>query len=172
MKYQSIFFPEELNSQLALAGQHQTTQVSAGETHTALLRSDGSAVACGCSIVGCHEGHCDIPPLSLGERYIHHVSLDSNRVLQLEFLCEDDALTLICSNLAGEEELHMTVHGSDLAWETHKRIAREMKLDLQTLRLTLPDGQLLHHYCRANPVATVADISEHSNVGTKLLPNG
>ena len=146
-----------------------SNQVSAGETHTALLRSDGSAVACGCSIIGCHEGHCDIPPLSFGERYIHHVSLDSNRVLQLEFLCEDDALTLICSNLAGEEELRMTVHGSDLAWESHKRIAREMKLDLQTLRLTLPDGQLLHHYCRANPVATVADVSEQRNPGTKLL---
>ena len=38
-------------------------------------------------------------------------------------------------------------------------IAREMKINLQRLRIVLPDGQLLAHFCRANPEATMATLA-------------
>jgi len=46
--------------------------------------------------------------------------------------------------LAGEERLRATTQGIDAAWETHKRIAREMNVNLPNLLFVLPDGQLLH----------------------------
>ncbi|CAK0799045.1 unnamed protein product [Prorocentrum cordatum] len=42
------------------------TQVAAGERHTVLLRSDGTAVACG----GNHVGQCDLPALPAGLTYM------------------------------------------------------------------------------------------------------
>ena len=81
-------------------------------------------------------------------------------VLQLEFFCEDEVLVLTCSGLTGEELLRLNASGSDLAWNTHKHIARELNLCLQDLRLVLPNGELLASVCRANPVVTLADVSE------------
>jgi hypothetical protein len=51
---------------------------------------------------------------------------------------------LICSTLSGEERFRLTVEGVDSAWETHKRIAREMNVNLPNLLFVLPDVQLLH----------------------------
>ena len=81
-------------------------------------------------------------------------------VLQLEVALAGDDVTLICSDLAGKEVLRLDAAGSDLCWESHKRIAREMKIDLQRVRIVLPDGQLFAHFCRANPGATMATIAE------------
>ena len=57
------------------------TQVSAGEGHSVLLRSDGNAVACGMN----DGGQCDILPLEEGMRYtqvsaggLHSVLLQSD----------------------------------------------------------------------------------------------
>mmetsp|Transcript_74294 Transcript_74294/g.207586 ORF Transcript_74294/g.207586 Transcript_74294/m.207586 type:complete len:168 (+) Transcript_74294:62-565(+) len=39
---------------------------AAGETHTVLLRSDGTAVACGDN----RDAQCDLPPLGAGQTYV------------------------------------------------------------------------------------------------------
>jgi hypothetical protein len=134
-------------------------QVAAGDDHTVLLRSDGSAVACG------HHGsgRCQIPPLGPGDLYVADMSWGErgSRVVQLDFASEDDTLLLICSDLAGKEVLRLNAAGSDLCCETHKRIAREMKINLQRVRIVLPDGQLLASFCRKNPEVTMADAAKH-----------
>eukprot|EP00438_Fugacium_kawagutii_P019760 Skav207142 [mRNA] locus=scaffold2681:133303:133593:- [translate_table: standard] len=81
-------------------------------------------------------------------------------VVQLDLDCGADAFTIICSNLAGEEQLHLNVRGSVLAWEIHKRLAVELNTNLQSLRVVLPDGQLLAKVCHANPGATVASVTQ------------
>ena len=70
-------------------------------------------------------------------------------------MSEDDAVELICSSLAGLERCRLTVHGVELAWESHI-FAREMNAKLPNLQLVLPDGQLLAKICQANPEASVA----------------
>jgi hypothetical protein len=65
-----------------------------------------------------------------------------------------------CSGLTGEELLRLKVLPSDPAWEMHKRIARELQVILQSLRVVLPDGQLLAEFCRTHPQATIATIEE------------
>lgn len=84
--------------------------------------------------------------------------LGGDRVLQLDFI--SDTLTLICSNMTGKEVLRLNVRGSDLLWETHKRIARAMKVNLQCLRVVLPNGDLLANFCRANLMATVDTVTD------------
>ena len=175
-------------------------QVSAGVSHTALLRSDGNAVTCGCnddgqcnipsleegmsytrvlaggyhtvlprsdgSVVVCgrnSSGQCNIPPLQPGQFYT--ASSGREHIFQLDFVREDDAIMLTCSDLAGHEALRLKALGGDLAWETHRRIAQELSISLPSLQLVLPDGDLLGSVCRANPLATIADVSENKQVG-------
>jgi hypothetical protein len=71
-----------------------------------------------------------------------------------------DAVTLICSTLVGEERYRLIARGVDSAWETHKRIACELNVNLSNLQLILPDGQLLAKICRTNPGASVAEVSQ------------
>ncbi|CAK9056746.1 unnamed protein product [Durusdinium trenchii] len=170
------------------------TQVSAGHAHSVLLRSDGSAVACGTNDVG----QCDIQPLEEGVCYtqvsaghVHSVLLQSdgsgvafgdNRfgtcsfpsvettgccylvdcgkdyILQVGVAFKDDAAVLTCCDLAGQEVLRVRASESDLAWDTHKRIASDLQVGLPNLRLVLPDGRLLASICRTNPLATIADL--------------
>ena len=131
------------------------TQVLAGGARTVLLRSDGTAVACGLNDCG----QCNILPLEPGQFYT--ASSGKEFVFQLDFAREDDAIMLSCSSLAGHEVLRLKALGGDLAWETHRRIAQELSISLPSLRLVLPDGALLASVCRANPLATIADVSEH-----------
>ena len=135
---------------------HTYTQVSAGSSHTVLLRSDGRAVACGLNA----DGQCNIPTLYPGTWYAADVSVGRNLVLQLDCSCQADAMLLTFSGLTGEEVMHLNASPSDPAWNTQKRIAHELKVPLQSLRVVLPDGQLLAAACRANPGASLADVIE------------
>ena len=131
------------------------TQVSAGY-HSVLLRSDGSAVACGEN----YDGQCDIPPAATASCY-YVCDLGPflrDCVLQAGVAFEDDAVVLTCLDLAGHEVLQLRGKASDLAWETHKRIASDLRVSLPNLRVVLPDGQLLASMCRASPLATIADL--------------
>ena len=132
------------------------TQVSVGNHHTVLLRSDGVAVACGLNT----QGQCNIPTLYPGTWYAADVSVGRNLVLQLDCSCQADAMLLTFSGLTGDEVMHLNASPSDPAWNTHKRIAHELKVPLQSLRVVLPDGQLLASACRANPGASLADVIE------------
>ena len=129
------------------------TQVSAGVFHSVLLRSDGSAVACGLN----DEGQCNIPVFTTGS-YLFDCGKDY--ILQVDIAFKDDAWVLTCCDLAGHEVLGLRANESDLAWDTHKRIARDLQVNLQSLRLNLPDGQFLASICWASPLATIADLSE------------
>ena len=121
-----------------------------------LLRSDANAVAIGDN----RTGQCNIPLPEPGTFYITDVTHGRDLLLQLEFVREGDDITLICSSLVGEECLRLTSHGVDPAWETHKRIARELNVNLPNLQLVLPDGQLLAKVCRMNPGTSVAKVSQ------------
>ena len=133
-------------------------QVSAGGFHTVLLRSDGIAVTCGTC-----EGHGfqTLTP-DAGTCYVSDMRPDicRDRVLQLDCVCQDDSMVLTCSGFNGEEVISLNVSPSDLAWKIHKRIAREFTVPLESLRLVLPDGQLLSSVCRAKPRASLADVFE------------
>jgi hypothetical protein len=130
-------------------------QISAGHSHSVLLRSDGHAVAFGEN----RDGRSNIPSPEPGMCYISDMRVGRDLTVQLELAGEDDAVTLIGSSLAGEERFRFTAHGDDSAWETCKRIARELKMNLWNLHLVLPDGQLLAKVCRTNPASSVADVA-------------
>ena len=133
-------------------------QVSADGAGTVLLRSDGCAAVCGQTV----RKNCGIPPPDPGLCYMCDTTLAvaGDLVLQLDFFCEHDAIELSCLDLAGDEVLRLNVLGSDFAWDIHKLIARQLKVNLQNLRLILPDGQLLASTCRENFSVTMADVSE------------
>ena len=107
------------------------TQVSAGGDHTVLLQSDGTAVAVGMN----SDGQCIIPSLTSrlesfspsSKRYIpdRAAPVRSDRILQLDFQCDNDVVNLIFCTLAGQEVLHLKANGTDLAFDLYKRISRE-----------------------------------------------
>ena len=145
------------------------TQVSAGCGHTVLLRSDGSVVAFGLN----NAGQCNIPSLkswrelltsaSASRWYISDSAFISqrqiqDRVLQMDFVCEDDAVMLTLSSLAGCEVLCLKARGSDLVSTTHQRMARELVAPLRSVRVVLPGGRLLADVWQVNPSATLSDV--------------
>ena len=139
------------------------TQVSAGVFHSVLLRSDGSGVACGSNA----DGECNIPVFATGS-YLFDCGKDY--ILQVGLAFKDDAWVLTCCDLAGHEVLRLRAKESDFAWDTHKRIASDLQVNLQSLRLVLPDGRLLASICRASPLATIADLSEGQWTTVRRVP--
>ena len=111
-------------------------------------------MACGLNI----HGQCDIPTPDPGTWYVADASVGQDLVLQLECARQDDAMVLTCSGLTGEEMIRLNASPSDAAWNIRKRIAHELKIPLQSLRVVLSDGQLLSEACRANPGACLADV--------------
>ena len=95
-----------------------------------------------------------------GTWYAADVSVGRNLVLQLDCSCQADAMLLTFSGLTGDEVMRLNASPSDPAWNTHKHIAHELKVPLQSLQVVLPDGQLLAAACRANPGASLADVIE------------
>lgn len=152
-------------------------QVSAGLVDTVLLRSDGSVVACG----GNGQHNIRSPPQApswlqwlrsffaapssisslrfVCSNNIKPVTKGGDRILQLHWL-EEDVSMLKLSSLTGEEVLRLRADRTDLASEIHKRIAQELKAEIESLPVVLPDGQLLTSAYRANSLATVADVME------------
>jgi len=132
------------------------TEVFAGLDHTVLLQSDGHAVAfganrCGeCKIPSPRQGHCYVP---------NHTPLDKSLVLQLDCVSKGDAVKFRCSDLAGKEKLRLKAHRSDLALNLLKYIACKLSVNLQSLQLIGPDGQLLAALCHANPKAKIQEVT-------------
>ena len=106
------------------------------------------------------DGQCNIPLPELGIFHVGDLTWGRDVALQLETVVEDDAISLICSSLVGEERLRLTVEGVDSAWETNKRIARELNVNVPNLQLVLADGQLLAKVCSTNPGASVAEVTQ------------
>ena len=108
------------------------------------------------------NGQCDIPPLEVSKSYVGHLRSDGHLVLQAGFGSKDDGVLVLCSTLSGDEILSLNARWSDLAWDTHKSIARELHVNLQSLQVVLPNGQLLAKVCRASPETTIADLADAS----------
>lgn len=70
---------------------------------------------------------------------------------------------LTCSGLTGHEVLCVRAAPAALALDVHKHIAHELNVQLQSLRVVLPNGQLLAAICRAHPLTTVAKLNELGN---------
>jgi len=135
-----------------------------------LLRSDGQAVACGSEIFG----KCNIPSLqslydlcprgsaSPSFRYICDFTIlpvfGKDRVVQVDFLFEHDAVILTCVGLDGLEVLRLKAQKSDRTVDVCSRMARELNTHTQNLRMILPDARLLGTICKANPLATLSDV--------------
>ena len=108
------------------------TEVSVGRDHTVLLRSDGTAVACGLN----NDGQCNIPSLKswrdfltfapASRRYVCHPRHPSRRmrVLQLDFVGEAGAFMLTCSSLAGHEVLNFAARALTLLRIFTKKLPR------------------------------------------------
>ena len=130
---------------------HSYTHVSAGFKHSAFLRSDGTAAICG-------EGEQCNSQLQLepSSRYVNDLWSDAQLILQVNFSCKDDEVSVLCSTMSGAEKL-LKAQAFDSAWDVHKRIALELHVALQSLQVVLPDGELLAKVCQANPAATIAD---------------
>jgi hypothetical protein len=82
------------------------------------------------------DGQCIIPSLTSrlesfspsSKRYIpdRAAPVRSDRILQLDFQCDNDVVNLIFCTLAGQEVLHLKANGTDLAFDLYKRISREL----------------------------------------------
>ena len=103
-----------------------------------LLRSDGTAIARG----GNQYGQCTIPPLDEGMSNIQ-VSAGCCLTVLLRSDGTAGAFVVTCSSLAGHEILCFAASGSDLAVDTHRQIAQKLDESLHSVRVVLPDGQLL-----------------------------
>ena len=147
------------------------SQVSAGESHTVLLRSDGQAVACGFN----SNGKCNIPslrswrdwlPVGFASPSYHYVRdcticpmLEKDRVVQVDFLLEGDAgVILTCVGLDGLEVLRLKAQKSDRTVDVCLRVARELNMHPQNLRMVLPDARLLGTISETNRFATLSDV--------------
>merc|ERR1712172_394690 len=75
------------------------TQVSAGDCHTVLLRSDGTAVACGANGVG----QCRIPAPEDGVFFVPTSLSTPDLVVQLWFDTSAGILEAVCRDLSGEQ---------------------------------------------------------------------
>jgi len=130
-------------------------QVSGGRDHAVLLRTDGSAYACGLN----QHGQCSIPSPEPGTFYVEDRTFHwRDRVLQLDFVSDENEVILICLDLAGQEVLRLKAEGSDLAFGAAKGIAEKLHISPQSLQLVLPDGELLATVCKATPLVTVAKL--------------
>eukprot|EP00435_Cladocopium_sp_Y103_P038124 s721_g10.t1 len=107
-------------------------------------------------VIGMHP----IASLGPGIRYIGDTTRCSDLILQLELVWKEDTVTLICSTLGGEERCRLIGQDDDSAWEMHKRVARELNVNLQNLRLILPDAKLLAKVCRTNPGVSIAAVAQ------------
>eukprot|EP00438_Fugacium_kawagutii_P014425 Skav236080 [mRNA] locus=scaffold2211:309582:309920:- [translate_table: standard] len=94
-------------------------------------------------------------------RYIADFKLAAGRperILQLDFLREGDAMILRCVGMDGEEVVRLRTQGSDLAVDALKQLNHKQKTCWEQHRVVLPDGQLLDAVCSADPSVTLANV--------------
>eukprot|EP00435_Cladocopium_sp_Y103_P069602 s449_g33.t1 len=88
------------------------------------------------------------------------IGVAGQTILQLDYaLFPRDQIVLTFCNLAGEEKLRLNACGMDAVWDTCKRVARKLNVSIQTLQLLLPNDELLFSFCRDNPTATIAQLT-------------
>merc|ERR1712232_115928 len=93
------------------------TQAAAGGLHTVLLRSDGTAVACGDN----YDGRCDLPALEPGTTYTEQAG--NKTVLQATL----DGDTLRMSTLGGRVVCSISARSTDCLAGIHLRLRSQMR---------------------------------------------
>eukprot|EP00438_Fugacium_kawagutii_P023702 Skav227685 [mRNA] locus=scaffold2108:149625:149906:- [translate_table: standard] len=87
------------------------------------------------------------------------------RILQLDFLHEGDAMILRCVGMDGEEVMRLRATGFDLVANVLKHFSCKLQVCSERHRVVLPDGQLLDAVCSADPFATIATVRlEHDKL--------
>ncbi|CAK0828317.1 unnamed protein product [Prorocentrum cordatum] len=126
-------------------------QVAAGVGHTVLLRSDGTAVACGTN----DAGQCDLPALVMGLTYVQVAAVGRHTVL-----LRSDGTAVACgANDAGQCDLPALVAGLTYVAHLMPTLLLQASLDGDFMQFTTPGGQERYR-TRAVPATCLADIYE------------
>lgn len=129
--------------------------VSAGRCSTVVILNDGSAVAAGYNT----DRQCDIPPLPSGVRYIGGLLGHPDLALQIQCEEDGDEVSVVCLTMNGEHKLHQTESGDELVWTVYKRIAYNLNMNIQNLKICMSNGEeTLAQMCSQNPGLTMKEI--------------
>merc|ERR1712217_251705 len=123
------------------------TQAAAGNEHTVLLRSDGTAVASGFNVYG----QCNIPPLPDGVCYIKAAPSVNRTVLSLHLGSDQAAFYL----LNGAEVCKIEVVATDNMVDIRKRFMERMKVSHGRFHVMLSTGESLNAVCSQHPSVSV-----------------
>ena len=118
--------------------------VAAGNTHTVLLRSDGTAVACG----GNTDDRCNLPALDGGLTYVHSRLLPA-LVLQASF----DGTSMHFVTLGGEELCHIEATATERLADLRVQLIQEIGSMHSRVDVVLPGGELLSRILSEEPSA-------------------
>merc|ERR1711971_1078365 len=121
----------------ALDGDLTYTQVSAGELHTVLLRSDGAVVACGQD----DHGQCNIPALD-GDLKYRQNKLRPRVILQARFRNTADSFVMHLCFLSGVEHSQTIILPTDVISDVLARLGRALGAHCP-LEVLMPSGELL-----------------------------
>ena len=121
--------------------------VAAGGGHTVLLRSDGTAVACGRNA----DGQCHLPALDGGLTYVHsgQSCLLPPIVLQASF----DGTSIHFVTLGGEELCHIEATATEHLADLRVQLMHEIGSMYSRVDVVLPGGELLSGILSQEPSA-------------------
>ena len=147
---------EPASSFWSLVMVRQPPQVSAGDYHSVLLRSDGMVVTCGDNSFG----QCDISPPEPRKSYVCDPTFSSGDIIVhvQEVIEEKSAIILRCSRGLAGESLDVKLQRRHLVMNFRVAIANAFKVNVHRLRVVLPKGELqpsveevLVQLCRKSP---------------------
>merc|ERR1739848_330229 len=99
------------------------SQVSAGGSHTVLMRSDGCPVACGYN----PDGRCNIPALHEVAYSCEPLCFGAVRVIQLSgHTAGDEQMSLTCTSMNGEKLCTVKLSAKSLVASAQSRIVKEI----------------------------------------------
>ena len=121
--------------------------VVAGDAHTVLLRSDGTAVACGRN----SDGQCDLPALEGGLTYT--CTLGRKLVLQASL----DGTSMQLTTMDGEELCRIHATATDCLSDVYKSIQLmpEVRSSCSRFDVILPGGEVLSNILAEDPSAVL-----------------
>merc|ERR1712032_3192 len=135
----------------ALEGDLTYTQVAAGENHTVLLRSDGTAVACGQN----DSGQCDLPALE-GDLTYKQAAAGSHHTKKIMLQSYFDGAALRLVMLNGEEVCQVRDVGTARLANIRVTLLSQFRGRASAVDVVLPGGALLSAVVSQEPLALLA----------------
>merc|ERR1712151_1128432 len=114
------------------------TQISASDSHTVLLRSDGMVVACGNN----RYGECSIPALEVGVRFAEQ-AWQADIIVQLFTEVSTGGVLVVGRDLSGEQIVSLSVPVEDRALPVHRSIGKVLAPGSKRICIIAPDGSLV-----------------------------